>query len=398
VKAKALAAILLALCSVWALGRRADAQAPPQAAVQLVRHRRQADVYQVTFPSPVQNAVPPNPTVYVEYWVPRAAGPMPAVILLHHWGVVRPIVERELAAVLAENGVITAMLTLPYHLQRTPPRLESGQAFISADVARIVRSVEQTVLEVGSLLNWLRSRPEVDSRRIGLAGVSLGAIIGALALGEIDQFAATVLILGGGNVADIFWRSPITLKIRPGLRRLGYTEERLRAALASVEPLSHLSPALGRRVLMINAIHDPVIPRRDALALWDALGRPPIIWVESGHFILRPGRTVVDRLAADFFLYQFGERASFNPPAVVRLRRVKLGVLLDRAPLVGIGGAAELLRPPSGRVSLDLNLTTGGASIGGAINVSTYLAIGLQRKLFSSERRLLPYAMVYFTL
>jgi len=390
--------ILAVLAVASQSGHCANVQPSVQASVTLIRQERAFDAYQITFPSPVQNAVPPNGTVYVEYWVPKRPGPMPAVVLLHHWGVIHPTVERELAVVLAHNGIITAMLVLPYHMQRTPPGFRSGRAMLSADIPRLVRSVEQSVLEVGALVGWLKSRPEVNPKEIGLAGVSLGAIIGALVLGEIDQFDAAVLILGGANVADILWTSPITLKIRPALRRLGYTKERLEADLASVEPLNRLTPAQGRNVLMVNAIHDPVIPRRDTLALWDALGQSGIVWVESGHYIPIWGRRKIDQLAAEFFLYRFGERASFNAPTVLRLRRVKVGVLVDRSPAVGFGAGIELLKSHSGLASLDLNLWTGGASIGAGLNLSNHLFLGIQRKLFSEDRDFLPYAMVSITL
>ena len=375
----------------------AGAASAPQRSVALSRDEPSFEVSLVTFPSPVQNADPPNGTVYVEYYSPKRAGRMPAVILLHHWAVRKPTIERQFAAALAENGIVTAMLVLPYHLQRTPPGFKSGMAMIGSDVPRMVRSIQQTVLEIRALVQWLKERPEVDPKRIGLAGISLGAMVGTLALGQTDQFDAAALILGGADVADILRESPVTLRIRPALRRQGYTQESLTRDLAPVEPLGYLTPAQGRVVLMVNATQDPVIPRRDTLALWEALGRPPIVWVESGHYIPW-GRPQVNRLVTDFFLYRFGERPAFRAPSRIRLRRVKLGFLLDRAPLLGVGGAVELLKPPSDALSLDLNLTTGGVGIGAGVNLGSHLTIGAQRKLFSGEHEVLPYAMVHVTL
>ena len=66
------------------------------------------------------------------------------------------------------------------------------------------------------------------------------------------------------------------------------------------------------------------------------------------------------------------------------------------ADFLGIGGAFELV--DHNPYALDLNLTTGGISIGGGFNIGNNLTIGLQRKLFSSERKLRPYALIYFTL
>ena len=44
------------------------------------------ETFRVTFPSPVTTAEPRNNTVHCEYFVPRGAGPFPAVIVLHILG------------------------------------------------------------------------------------------------------------------------------------------------------------------------------------------------------------------------------------------------------------------------------------------------------------------------
>jgi hypothetical protein len=356
------------------------------------------DVFTVTLPSPVQNADPPNGTMYVEYYRPKREGKLPGVILLHHWGVVNPSAERKLAATLATRGIITAMLIMPYHLQRTPPRFKSGMAMLSPDVPRTVRSVEQTVAEVGVLAQWLKSQPEVDPQRIGLAGISLGAVIGALALGQVHEFQAAVLILGGADVADIIWDSPVTFKVRRELSKLGYTKSRLMEELAPIEPLNFLKPSDGRNVLMVNSMYDPMIRRYNALALWKALGKPEIVWIEAGHYVPEWGRPTVYRLTRDYFLYRFGELPQFSPPRRIRLRMVKLGLFFDRAPTVAVGGALELVKPAHTPLTLDLNVSTGGIGLGAGVNIGPHLTIGTQRKLVSPHHDVLPYALVHFTL
>lgn len=369
-----------------------------QSSAALTRQTARCEEYLVTFPSPVQNADPPNGTVFVEYYRPARPGRLPAVILLHHYGVRRPRPERELARFLAENGIATAMLIMPYHIQRTPRGFKSGTAMISSDVPRMLRSIEQTVAEIDALARCLRSRPEVDPERIGLAGISLGAVIGALALGQLDEFDAAALVLGGGDAADLVWHSPVTFKARRELQRRGYTKERLAQELAPVEPRNYLTPAIGRKVYMINALEDPIVGRKNVLELWDALGRPRITWIRSGHYLPGWGRAEARRLIRDFFLYRFGESGDFDPPAYIRLRRIKLGLLIDRAPAIGIGVVVEIVQPPNTPLTLDLNLTTGGISVGGGILVGRNLTIGIQRKLFSEEHLLLPYAMIHVTL
>lgn len=390
-------AILLVLFSVTSLTAEVS-PAPSQTSMSIQRQTSTYSVYNITFPSPVQNANPPNGTVYVEYYTPRSAGQHPGVVLLHHWGVVNLSPERQLAKTLVESGIATAIMIMPYHLQRTPPGFESGTAMIGPNVQRMVRSIEQAEVEISSLVSWLKSRPEIDPNRIGIVGVSLGAIIGALSIDRSNQFNAAVLILGGADVAKIVWESPITYKARRGLREQGYTEARLRTELAPIEPLNTVAPMPKGSLLMVNGLYDPVITRQETADLWNAFGRPEIIWVEAGHYLPPWARTRIYGLTRDFLLSRFGLKSGFNAPERIRLRRLKLGLLFDEAPVVGIGGAVELLKPANTPVSLDLNLTTGGVSFGACVNIGRNMSIGAQRKIFSDETRILPYVMVYITI
>ena len=40
----------------------------------------------------------------------------------------------------------------------------------------------------------------------------------------------------------------------------------------------------GRKVLMLNASNDEVIPRCCTDRLWESFGRPPIVWYDCGHY------------------------------------------------------------------------------------------------------------------
>lgn len=356
------------------------------------------EVRQFTLPSPVQDADPPNPIIYLEYYEPTSHGKHPAVILVHHWRMNKPFAERELARELAAAGMAVAMPIMPYHMERTPPGHRSGLVMISADVPRTVRAVGQAASEIHTVADWLRARPEVDPSRIGIVGLSLGAIVASIAVGQRDDFAAVVLMLGAGDVADILWTSPSTKMVRNRLSARGYTVDRLRSELAPVEPLNCLSPRQGCKVLMLNATYDFVMPRRDTLALWNCLGRPQIVWVESGHYIVGQARNAMYGLTRDFMLCRFGMRDSFDAPSRVRIRRIKLGMALGRSPVMAIGGAVELVRVGRTPLAVDLNCTTDGLSAAGVINFGRFVTLGARRKLFSSDHRFAPYAMVHVLL
>lgn len=352
----------------------------------------------VTFTSPAPPNDPPNSQVRVHYYKPRARGPHPAVIVLHHFGVERLTPERELAVRLARSGIAAAIPELPYHLDRTPTGWRSGRAFVGSDVPRIVRTAEQSVIEVHALASWLRNQPEIDPSRIGIAGLSLGGMLAILAQGRECEFRAVALILSGGNVADTLWSSANQTYARRSWRAQGYTRESLARALAAIEPLNNLRPQSRCPVLMVNALCDQVVPRKNTTLLWEALDRPPITWVTSGHYIVDWVRNDIYSEVTDYFLAGFGMRAAYRAPARIAARRVKLGVTLDHSPFAAVGGSVDIVKPVLLPFTLEAHLSTAGLSVAAGIEAGRNVTFGVQRRLFSSETRLLPFAMVYFVL
>jgi len=48
--------------------------------------------------------------------------------------------------------------------------------------------------------------------------------------------------------------------------------------------VTYASAARGKRILMLNASTDEVIPRVCTQSLWKALGEPEIRWYTGGHY------------------------------------------------------------------------------------------------------------------
>ena len=54
--------------------------------------------------------------------------------------------------------------------------------------------------------------------------------------------------------------------------------------MKTIDPCNYGAALQARKVLMLNASHDEVIPRQCTESLWEAIGRPPIFWYDAGHF------------------------------------------------------------------------------------------------------------------
>jgi dienelactone hydrolase len=238
-------------------------------------------VSKVTFPSPLLTPHPANNTVHCEYFCPTAAGKKPAVVVLHILGGDFDL-ARLFCRALATRGVAALFLKMPYYGERRQP--DSPARMISLDPEETVRGMTQAVLDIRQAAAWLASQEEIDSGSLGIMGISLGGITGALAAGIEPRFTSVCLLLAGGDMGEVAWTSSEMAPLRERWIAAGRTRQELFDALAVVDPVTYVKPLPGRRVLMLNASQDEVIPPACTRALWRAFGEPEIVWWNAGHY------------------------------------------------------------------------------------------------------------------
>jgi cephalosporin-C deacetylase-like acetyl esterase len=140
------------------------------------------------------------------------------------------------------------------------------------------------VLDCRCAAAWLAARPEVDPKRLGILGTSLGSFVAALT-GEMEpRLNRVAILLGGGGLVDAFYDHPLAAPYRRVYELLGGTKEGVKALLAPVDPLTKAANLRGRPVLMIAASRDEIVPPSAAKALWEAMGRPKIVWYDTTHY------------------------------------------------------------------------------------------------------------------
>jgi dienelactone hydrolase len=244
------------------------------------------DVSHLTFPSPIETPDAANNVVHAEYFDPVGfPGRRPAVVVLHILGSDFPL-SRYMAARLADRGVAALFVKLPYYGER---RTVSGpgpvpRKFLSDDIERTMRSMRQGVCDVRRAASWLASRPNVDPDRLGVTGISLGGIVSSLVVSVDPQIKAGALLLAGGDLSKVLWDMPETAPFRKAWTESGRTVDDLRRLTDPYDPLTYAAGMTGKRVLMIAGNVDEVVPPASAKALWEAGGRPPIIWYDCGHY------------------------------------------------------------------------------------------------------------------
>lgn len=235
----------------------------------------------VTFPSPVRTASEANNTVHCEYYQPHRPTKMPAVIVLHILGGDFEL-ARTFCNALAQQGVASLFVKMPYYGPRREPK--SRRRMISGDPTETVEGMTQAVLDIRRAAAWLAGREEIDAQQIGIFGISLGGITGGLAMMIEPRINSGCLLLAGGDVAGIMWEFPGVATWRQRAQENGYTRERLVEELQKVDPVTYADNLNGRRILMLNAKEDEVIPKRSTEGLWKAWGEPEIVWYPGGHY------------------------------------------------------------------------------------------------------------------
>ena len=239
--------------------------------------------WDVSFPSPYTSADPENNRVWCEYFKTDTETAKPAVIVLH---ILQNdfTLPRIVCHFLAANGTDALLLKMPYYGPRRPSDPARTKS-LNEDLGTLTKGIQQAVMDVRRAKRFLAGQPGVEADKIGLCGISLGAMVGATAVGVDGTFAKAVLILGGGDLAGMLTSaSRETEEIRAYIEKHNMNDQELGNYLEGVEPLTFASRATHTDVLMLNARQDKLVPERNAMKLAEALPNSELIWYEADHY------------------------------------------------------------------------------------------------------------------
>jgi len=169
------------------------------------------------------------------------------------------------AEFLARAGITVLAIDLPHFGERADGFLTSFDEKEKHDRlynndTEYLEWIQQTVKDVGRAFDYLVGRG-VDRSRIGLAGLSRGAVAAAIAGGADRRFGAVALLHVG---------------------HFDYFEDGHRAAACPANYIGHISP---RPLFMLSAEHDQDFLPDYAIRPLQRLAREPktIRWNEGGH-------------------------------------------------------------------------------------------------------------------
>ena len=258
-----------------------------------------ATLSRLRFPSPVVTDVPENNTVHAEYYLPEGPGPFPCVIVLDITGGDQSL-SRTISMCLAQNRIAALFVQMAHYGPRRAPG--SKKRLMTANVQETLANVRQTVLDLRRAAAWMESRPELDPKRLGILGTSLGSFMSALA-GEMEpRLGRVVVLLGGGGLIDAYWDHPLARTIFRPLQLVGITKEKIQQYIAPADPITCAANLKDRKLLIIAASRDEIVPPRAAENLWKASGQQKIVWYPTTHY----GAALYFVQAMDHVLKHFG--------------------------------------------------------------------------------------------
>jgi len=251
----------------------------------------------------MHNVIPVPHTIRMDYYALKTVEKAPVILVLPILGG-KNVIAKIFARYFAENGYAAVIV----HRQREYKEV--------AELERINPTLQQMVIDHMQAVDWIETRKELDASRIGVFGVSMGAIKAAM-LAPIDpRVSVAVLGLPGGDIPYILaycTERSINRFRSKYMDETGFTQQdRLYEYLQTTvtcDPI-HYAPYLDPdNVLMFISWFDTSVPYSRGKALWHAAGKPEVVYLVSGHLSAYVYLPYVKAKTLSFFDRRLGKDA-----------------------------------------------------------------------------------------
>ncbi len=236
-------------------------------------------IEKLTFPSYMEIDCKNELTV-MDYYKPKIKEKRPAVVVLPMIGKSH-VYSKSFSKFFAKKGfyVLSVEKKNIFDIGKKNPLLHSKHV------------LRQMVIDTMRGIDWLVGQEYVDKEKIGITGISLGAIISSLVAANDKRIKAGVFVLGGGGLTDIL-SGTTGQQIKDFreklLKKMNWTMDDFKKEFSEyiqeVEPLNYTSKLNPSKYLMINGKYDKIIMIDAAEKLWKEMGKPAFVKIPSGHY------------------------------------------------------------------------------------------------------------------
>lgn len=124
---------------------------------------------------------------------------------------------------------------------------------------KIIPRIAETARDNTHVYEYLAARPDVDGARIGLMGVSGGAMTTLATAMVEDRFAAYVAVNGACDFFSPLWKEHLFYKMQTG-RGIDEASDELRERIKSIDPVYHPEKFAPKPLLFVHGRHDQMAP------------------------------------------------------------------------------------------------------------------------------------------
>ncbi len=155
---------------------------------------------------------------------------------------------------------------------------------------------EESVKDIGALLDWIAAQPDLDKDRVMVTGGSYGGYMTlAVSVHYADRIRCAIDVVGISNF-NTFLKN--TEDYRRDLRRVEYGDERdprMADFLESISPLNH-TERITKPLFIVQGANDPRVPASEAIQMKDRIqAHGGQVWFlmasDEGHGFRKKGNT-----------------------------------------------------------------------------------------------------------
>lgn len=214
---------------------------------------------------------------------------------------------QSMASFLGSNNYYTAEMGVALIYPNVRGSSGFGKTYIAKDNGFLR---EDSVKDIGALLDWIAQQPELDKDRIMIMGGSYGGYMTlATAFHFADRIRCSVDVVGISNF-NTFLKN--TEEYRRDLRRVEYGDERdpkMAEFLEKISPLNN-TDKIKKPMFIIQGTNDPRVPVTEATQMRDKLKtQGNMVWYleakDEGHGFRKKANVDFQRLAVIRYMEEY---------------------------------------------------------------------------------------------
>ena len=233
---------------------------------------------------------------------PKFKGKRPVVINIHGGPE-----GQSMASFLGANNYYTNEMGVAFIAPNVRGSSGFGKTFLTKDNGYLR---EDSVKDIGALLDWIALQPELDKDKIMIMGGSYGGYMSlATAFHYANRIKCSVDVVGISNF-NTFLKN--TEDYRRDLRRVEYGDERIPEMAAFMEKIAPINNVdkIKKPIFIIQGKNDPRVPLSEATQMRDKLkSNGNIVWyleaIDEGHGFKRKPNVDFQRLAVIRFMEEY---------------------------------------------------------------------------------------------